>query len=298
MNEVLVGSKHQRWPVRAFLKRLVWRAAGACALGGLFIWRLEDHFIRIDRHDMPLPDLGDEFEGAKIVHISDLHCSPVVLERYLHQCVEAVNRLQPDFVAITGDFVTGPKYYVRRVARVLKHLEPKVATVACLGNHDYGICTPKGFGQSRGMADYVYDQLSRADVFVMLNESRLFRRGEAAIQFVGVEDYWSSAYNPQLAFDVTHKHLPTVALVHNPDAAAEVASHGADWVLAGHTHGVASRKNKLHRKLYPRKEHKYHAGTHELLDDVFLYVNRGLGYSRRVNLNARPEITLFTLRRA
>ena len=46
--------------------------------------------------------------------------------------------------------------------------------------------------------------------------------------------------------------------------------------------------------------------SHELIgavgglasDGRYLYVNRGLGYARRMNLNGRPEITLFTLQPA
>ncbi|MFA6134788.1 MAG: metallophosphoesterase [Phycisphaerae bacterium] len=298
MNEILFSPPHLRWPRRAFFKRLIWMAANSCALGGLYSWQFEKNWLRIERVDMPLPDLGEGFSGATIAHISDIHCSPIVRERYLRQCVEVINALEVDFVTITGDFITGPRPYARRVARILGALTPKVAVLACLGNHDYGVLHPNGMGGSRELADRVVEELSAADIFVMMNEARLFHRGESTLQFVGVEDFWTPRYNPYLAFDLAYSHLPTIALCHNPDAAIELAEHGADWVLAGHTHGTQIPERKISDLLMPTTNKHFSAGQYSLAPDQYLYVNRGLGYGRRRNLNSRPEITLFTLREA
>lgn len=298
MNEVVLPPETERWPTKAFFKRMLWTAAGACALGGLYAWRFEDHWVRIERHEIHLPGLGKEFCGATIAHISDLHRSPVVLARYLRRCVDLVNSLEVDFVAITGDFITGPRHYARCVARVLARLDPKIATVACLGNHDYGIFHPRGLGPTRGLGQYVSDRLAHADMFVMLNEMRTFRRGNSAIQFVGLEDYWTDRFDPALAFELADPALPTIALCHNPDAAVSLARHGADWVLAGHTHGMQLKGTKLGSLVFPVNHKQFAAGRYEICDGKGLYVNRGIGYGRRINLNYRPEVALFTLRRA
>jgi hypothetical protein len=300
MNEVLISRKHGRWRPRAAAKRMVWSAARSVALGGLFGWPLERHWLRIERRDMPLPGLGDELVGATLAHISDLHCSPIVRERYLRHCVEAVNRLDVDFVAITGDFITGPRHYARCVARVLRELRCRTAVVACLGNHDYGICHPRGLGGARGLAEYISERLGHEDIFVMRNESRTFRVGGSAIQFVGVEDYWSGLYNPELAFETARPQRPStpvIALCHNPDAAQQVACLGASWVLSGHTHGMQTPNTLFHDIVLPTAFKHFVAGHYAIGSGRHLYVNRGLGYARRVNLNARPEITLFTLTR-
>ena len=277
------------------MKSLIWQAASSCALGGLLGWSFEDHWIRLERRHMTIPGLGPDLEGATLAHISDLHCCPIVRERYLRQCVLAVNRLDVDFVAITGDFITGPRYYARCVARVLADLRCRVATVACLGNHDYGIWHPKGLGGDAGLADNISELLSIRDVFVMRNEARIFRVGRSRLQFVGLEDYWSGLYNPHLAFEMARDDLPTIALCHNPDAAHQVAHFGPSWVLAGHTHGQATPNTRWHNLVLPTHQKHFAAGEYPLGHGRNLYINRGLGYARRTNLNARPEITLFTL---
>lgn len=298
MNEVLLPPPAQRWPRKAFFKKLVWAAANSCALGGLYVWSLERHWLRIEHRAMPLPDLGEGFCGAKLAHVSDLHCSPLVRERYLRQCVQAINAEHADFVAITGDFITGSRSYIRRIAHILAGLAPKVAVLACLGNHDYGIFHPRGLGPKRELAETLYHELGLADIFVMMNERRVFHRDGSTLQFVGVEDLWSPRYDPQLAFDMAHPHLPTIALCHNPDAAMELAHHGADWVLAGHTHGTAASNGRLGGLIMPTVHKHFHAGEYTLGDGKYLYVNRGLSYGRRRRLNGRPEITIFTLTRA
>jgi hypothetical protein len=297
MNEILISPPRRRRRGKTLVKRLVWSAANSCALGGLYAWRLEKHWLRIERRQMPLPNLGQAFCGAKLAHISDIHCCLIVRERYLRQCVEEVNRLEADFVAITGDFITGAGSYARRIARILRGLAPKVAVLACLGNHDYGILHPRGLGGRRELAETVAGELGSADIFVMMNEPRVFRRGKAALQFVGLEDYWSPRYDPGLAFEAACDHLPTIALCHNPDAAPELARHGADWVLAGHTHGTAVDEKNFPEALLPTEQRHFAAGEYALGPGQYLYVNRGLGYGRRTSLNSRPEITVFSLQR-
>ncbi len=298
MNEVLFTLKGEGRGRAEYLKRMVWSAAASCALGGLCTWRLEKYWLRIEQHTMPLRGLGEQFHGARLAHISDLHCSPIVREQYLRQCVEIVNSFDVDFVAITGDFLTGAKHYAHRVGRVLKELTPRIAVLACLGNHDYGLWHPRGLGGVRGLSQYVTDQLMFADVFIMNNESRLFRRGGAAIQFVGVEDFWTPRYDPEMGFDLTEPDIPTIALCHNPDGAVDMVRLGAQWVLSGHTHGSPKLDTPVHDFVLPRNHKQFVAGKYSLPGGNHLYVNRGLGYARRVNLNTRPEITIFTLQNA
>jgi predicted MPP superfamily phosphohydrolase len=298
MNELLISKKHRFLPDRASLKRLVWGAAGSVALGGLFAWSIEEHWLRIERRRMDLPNLGEGLVGARLAHVSDLHACPIVREKYLRHCVDVVNKLEPDFVAISGDFITGPYHYARVVARVLRHLRPRIAVLACLGNHDYGICHPNGLGGTRGLAEYITRQLSHEDVFVMRNESRLFRHRGAMIQFAGVEDYWSGAFHPAVTHELIDPDLPVIGLCHNPDGARDMVACGSQWVLSGHTHGQAKRDTRIHNALLPTHHRQLAAGEYRIPGRGRVYVNRGLGYARRMNINTRPEITLFTLERA
>ena len=296
MNDILFAARTEWTDRKLLLKRLFWTAAGSCALGGLYFGRVPNAWLRVTRLEMPLPALPPVFEGLRLVHISDLHASPIVLERYLRQCIEHVNDLAPDFVAITGDFVTGGTHYAKRIARILGGLEARIARVACLGNHDYGIVHPRGHGHMRQLPGYLSRRLFDAGVHVLRNQHAIFRRAGHAIQFVGLEDLWSGLYDARAAFAEAHPHMPTIALSHNPDSAPDLIARGAHWVLSGHTHGSAAGENPVRDAVFPVAQKHFFAG-HYPLPAGHLYVNRGLSYARRLNLNKRPEITVFTLRR-
>jgi predicted MPP superfamily phosphohydrolase len=281
------------WHSRAFLKHLVWTAASSLQLGGLCPFELQSDWITVNRLPMPIPNLGREFRGARIAHISDLHSSPVVLESYLRKCVRIINGLNVDFVVVTGDLVTGPKYYARGAAAALKELAPRVATLAVLGNHDYGLFHPTN-SVTRGLADYIQEQLSWAGVFVLRNELKTFRIGTSTLQFVGLDDYWTQ-FNPQQAFEMFDPRQPAITLCHNPDAAPALLKYGASWMLAGHTHGKVTPPYPILGRLMPMEQRHLVAGHYRLGTQQHLYINRGLGHSWRVRASDRPEITLLTL---
>lgn len=278
------------------LRGWVWNAANVCMLGGLITWPLQREWLRIEQRTMSLKNLGREFEGAKIAHLSDLHCGLLVRENHLLRYVELVNELDADFVVLTGDFLTtGNRRYARALGRALSKLHARNGVIACLGNHDYGLWHPNGYGQVDGIADYLAQQLAQANVHVLRNSSRAFFRGESVLQFVGLEDFWSPLYDPEEAFSLVDRDSPLVTLVHNPDAAPQLASMGASWVLSGHTHGKATPDTRFWDIVYPTRFKQFVGGQYSLGIDKQLYVNRGIANARRVRHEHKPEITLFTL---
>ncbi len=294
MNEIFFSAHARAEFNRSTIRRIIWNAASSLALGGLYTWKMDDHWVSIERRRMHLRGLGKAFRGCKLAHISDLHLSPIVREKYLMKFVDVINSLDVDFIALTGDLLTGLQRRARRVGRIVSHFKPNVATLACLGNHDYGVWRP---GRLRNMklADCLCHALQDAGVHVMNNESHAFRRHGEVLQFVGLEDLWTGRYDAQAAFRKIHADRPTVALCHNPDCAHELAQLGAQWVLAGHTHGKDTRSGKLRETFVPSAFPHYVAGQYHLGEDNHLYINRGIGYSRRQGHEHRPEITLFTL---
>ncbi|MCY2927416.1 MAG: metallophosphoesterase [Planctomycetota bacterium] len=278
-------------------KHLAWRAANTCLLGGRVTWPLEPDWVRTEELAMPLVNLGWELDGARLAHLSDLHAGLLVSESHLRRFVDRVNELQVDFVALTGDFVTtASRRCARMAARALGGLRANRGVLACLGNHDYGLWHPKGYGLRAGMADFLCDELAQAGVTVLRTATRAFFAGKAVVQFLGVEDYWSAQYDPRAAFDLVDYDAPVIALVHNPDGAPQLAALGAQWILAGHTHGNATPHTRFWDVVYPTRHKQFVGGRYGLGRGRNLYVNRGLGNKSRPRCDRLPEITLFTLR--
>jgi predicted MPP superfamily phosphohydrolase len=260
---------------------------------GLYSWQVEPHWVKLVRLPMPLANLPSALEGRTLLQTSDLRVGPRVDPEYLIRTLRQAATLAPDFVAITGDFVSyrSAREYgeLARVLRALPH--GRLGTVAALGNHDYGY----GWRQL-DVADHVARVVSDAGAVVLRNEVRNF----AGLQVAGLADLWSPEFDaapPTLR--ALAPGMPTVVLVHNPDTLDLPIWDGVrGWVLAGHTHGGQVKPPFLPPPILPVRNKRYTAGTFAVGEGRTLYINRGLGHLLQVRFNVRPELTLFTLTRA
>ena len=276
---------------RTFLKKTGLATCGI-ATGVLgYTWRIEPHWIEIVRRNLPIAHLPQGLIGKTLVHVSDLHVGPIVDDRYLAHAIRQIAPLEPDIVAITGDFMTYREAkHVEQTARVLEQLPlGKLATVGVLGNHDYGrSCSHP----SDEVADGLVRQLGEVGITVLRNSSM----NVGGLQIVGVDDLWGPHFDPTAALSQLTPSSAKVVLCHNPDAAdLPVWSDYQGWMLCGHTHGGQCKSPFLRPPVLPVKNKRYTAGEIDLYDGRKLYINPGLGYLRRVRFNVRPEITVFTL---
>src|SRR5208283_786823 len=76
------------------------------------------------------------FEGFRIAQISDIHIGPFMPAVDIRRCVAMVNRLKPDLVALTGDFVTWEASPQGAVVEALSGLHAPFGIFGCMGNHE------------------------------------------------------------------------------------------------------------------------------------------------------------------
>ncbi|MHC4444344.1 MAG: metallophosphoesterase [Planctomycetota bacterium] len=285
-------------PQKHYTRRKLLRstlAAGAlAALGSAgYAWQIEPTWLEINRQKMTLKNLPLTFKGFRIIHISDLHLGAGVPIEYLTKCIDKINGLQPDLVVVTGDIVHhGRAEWNRPAARLLAQVKATQGVMAVLGNHDWGAFSMgKGFDH---WADRVTAEMVTNGIRTLRNEAALISRGGSRLYLVGLDDYWSHNFDPQAAFKNVPPSAPCIALSHNPDSFPEILDSPATWTLAGHTHGGQVNIPLLGPPLVPLK-HKQLVAGHYQLAGKNLYVNRGLGWLKRLRFNSRPEITEFTL---
>jgi len=255
---------------------------------GLYTWRIEPHWVRIDRVPMTFPNLPEELRGMKIVQLSDIHVGRQVDSRYLISALKRVAGLKPDLTLITGDFMTSYRdEQLDEVYRVLEHLDQgRWGCRAIFGNHDYGHRWSNG-----NVADQLAKGLEKIGIRVLRNESEIIH----GVQIVGLDDLWANKIDTNMLSEVDWS-LPTITLCHNPDGAdLEEMSICRGWMLSGHTHGGQCKPPFLPPPLLPVRNRRYTSGKFVLDAQRTLYINRALGHLRRVRFNVRPEITLFEL---
>lgn len=230
------------------------------------------------------------FKGKRIIQVSDLHCSRTVSVPYLKACIDRVNRLEPDVVVLTGDYITYDYYgeFRKKVAKLLSGIRSKYGVLACLGNHDYGIN-----GDDDALAGQMVTELQDSGVDVLRNKAVSLRKGSEKLWFVGLGDIWADDFSPQRAFKNVGADEPVIALSHNPETVELLHNHHTDIILSGHTHGVGLGVRKQDGK-HKIAIHNYFRGMYKV-GSKKLYVNRGLGRHGKFLYNSRPEITVFNL---
>src|SRR4051794_38560517 len=91
---------------RDFLKASALGAAGLALYSG----EVERHWIDVAQRDVALRGLSTDFEGMRIVQLSDIHMDAYTEAFFLRSVVERINQLKPDAVFLTGDFVTSGQW--------------------------------------------------------------------------------------------------------------------------------------------------------------------------------------------
>src|SRR6185312_17278916 len=98
----LPASEFASWP-RLSALWVLWATPAITAVGFLMARRVAP----VVRVDIPVAGLPAALEGFTIAQISDVHVGPTIKRPYVESVVAAVNGLDADLVAITGDLVDG-----------------------------------------------------------------------------------------------------------------------------------------------------------------------------------------------
>ena len=241
--------------------------------------------------DVRVPTLPTEFEGLRIVQLSDLHVGPHTSRHFLNRVVTTTQSLAPDLIAITGDLIDDRAEDVAVYARELRALQAPLGVYMIPGNHD----VYAGW-------DEVERALRSAGLgTVLVNEFSLLRRGEATVAVVGTGDPAGGARgSTRVAPDVERaladvpEHATVIAFAHNPALWPSLAARGVALTLSGHTHWGQFALPRLGWSLAsPFLERAM--GAH-MEEDALLYISPGTGYwGIPFRLGASPEITLVTL---
>ena len=273
-------------------KFLVRSGAGLAGILGYTHW-LEPFWLDVTERVMPIAHLPPSLDGATLLHLSDLHIGPTVDEQYLRRVWSTGAALKPDIVAYTGDFVTWRgTQQLRQLEAHLPHMpKGRLATLAVLGNHDYGFRWSEA-----NVAAAVADTVTQGGMRVLRNEAMDID----GLAVAGIEDWWSMTAQPEKALAGWRRGTPSLVLNHNPDCMdAATRWNGYDgWVLSGHTHGGQCKSPFLTPPIIPVRNKRYTSGEIAVGDGRRVYISRGVGFNIQWRFNVRPEITRFTLHRA
>ena len=291
----LKGMSERRITRRKFLKLFALSTVGAASLGAggfAYAHEIEPDWVDITSLHLALPNLDKDFEGYRLVQISDIHADNWMTPERLAGVVGLINVQEPHLVAITGDFVTSgafvggsPRDALRRLVPQLRLIRAHDGVVAVLGNHDYWTD-----------AALVRRVIGESGITELSNDSHSLQRGNSLLHIAGVDDVMEGRARLNPLLDLLPSSGPAILLAHEPDFADEsAATKRFDLQISGHSHGGQVSVPLLGPPILPPLAKKYPAGLYKM-GGMFQYTNRGLGMlPPRIRLHCRPEITVFTL---
>lgn len=254
---------------------------------------IEISYYNISSNKIPL-----EFDGYKILHISDLHSKEFGEGNY--KLIKKIDEINPDVIMVTGDMVNATDKDFTIFFELAEYLGRKAKTYYIVGNHELDL-------KSNDL-ELIYNTLASYGIITLDNEKAEIEENG---QTIGVYGMWYNMkyYSEKISkakftkdimkqiMGESSKNKFEILLTHNPIHFNIYGEWGADLTLAGHIHGGMIRLPFLgglispDRTLFP----EYSEGIYEK-NNVSMIVSRGLG--RGLNgfrLFNRPELGVITL---
>lgn len=267
-------------------------AAAALSLAAVLAVRDSKYNLTVTRYELEFDSLPGEFDGFKIVHISDLHGS--VFGEDNSRLAELIKSLHPDIIAMTGDFA-GKVVQLGAVEALLDGLGDETPVYFAGGNHEWvGDLMPR---MRRLLGEY--------GAHCLENSYEEIEKDGASIVIAGAEDPNGRAdmTDPETLADIIREEYPesfVLWLGHRNFWVKKYPSLPVDLILSGHAHGgiirlpfIGGLLNTGH-KLIAEYEKGLYRGEHFIME-----VTTGLGNSIFIpRLFNRPEVVCITLRSA
>lgn len=271
--------KRKKWPVILLLFAL--------CLG--YILYSSKYRLDVTEYTLSSAKLPEAFDGYRIVQLSDLHA--MEFGEGNEKLIRQVERLSPDLIALTGDFIE-----TAEDIPITKHLVEALTPIApvyfCSGNHDW----------AGGGAPELRKAIEAAGGIYLGEDYALETRDGQSILIAGVEDpnSYADLIHPDVFMNTVaqaHPNTFTVLLGHRNDWVEQYPDLQADIILSGHGHGGIIRFPGIggllgtDHKFFP----EYDAGLFPSGHYV-MAVSRGLGsFDRLPRFWNRPEILCLTL---
>lgn len=285
--------------MKADFKRI---AAWGGVLSAAAFYLYQNFKIEVEEHTVYSKKITSDFDGYKIVQLSDLHCRNFGYKN--RTLIQKVKELSPDIIVMTGDMVSRQDSSFAPFYNLARETAKICPTYYIIGNHELDL-------SERQLSDML-SELRSMGVRVVSNEHYVIFGGKSAIDLYGMScglnfykdekgnyrhpDPFTVSDMRSLIGSAPASGRFSVLLAHNPLFFPVYSEWGPDLVLSGHVHGGGVRLGRLGgifspgRRFFP----KYYQGEYSS-SKTKMVVSRGLGGLRLFNF---PQIVCIKLKTA
>jgi len=245
---------------------------------------IEPYWIETKEVVIESNEIPAEFDGKKIVFLSDIHTGTFFDQSRVDAVVNQVNSLNPDLILLGGDYVDGDSAYIQPAFESLSKLEAPLGVYAVLGNKD-----PQY---------YTLEAIPQYGITYIGNKGTWIEENGSKIRLGGVGDYNNGNQIQKATTSVVTPEDFVILISHNPDYFLEVDKSKVDLVLSGHTHGGQITFFGLWApSTHSDYGNKYRTGVIEE-NGTTMIVSNGIGTTiLPMRFFARPQIIVVELKK-
>ena len=268
---------------RRFLKRGLLLGSGL--LVSSYPFMIERYLIQINTYKIPVSNLPPEFNGFRILQLTDLHFGFLVPKYIISYVIEKAISIDKDIIVCTGDYIheRNSTTQIDIVWPFLSKLSAKYGVYSVLGNHDHW----GDFERSYYWLEKTGQNLRHKVKFIEKMGQRIWLGGTG--------DLWEDKITIDDIFKDVDDCECKILLAHNPDTADLNFKTKIDLMICGHTHGGQVNIPFIGAPVLPVRNKKYSSGFIES-DKTNLFIGRGIGWAVfPIRLNCTPEISILEL---
>lgn len=261
--------------------------------------------IDITEYDYSSHKVPAEFDGFKILVLSDLHCNRI--GKHNNILINEIDKINPDIIVCAGDMVSDNARHMKVTLKLMRRLAKKYHIYYACGNHELRLFINP---ITNRMYRRYCMRLKKMGIALINNKSVSIVKNGEKIRLTGLgisRQYYNKIWNrinmPVGYIDMlagkSSADILEILVAHNPDYFDSYAEWGADIVLSGHVHGGIMVLPYVGGVIAPslRLFPKYDFGRFEKKGSV-MYLSRGLGsHTIPIRIFNNPEIMSITLRR-
>ena len=235
--------------------------------------------------------LPTNFNGLKIIQISDIHYGSTIFIKDIKKLVELVNERTPDLVVFTGDLIN--KDYKlnskeqEKLITELKKIKTTIGKYAIMGEEDSSefntIMNQSNFTILNNSYDLIYKDNNTPILLIGLNNSKKNEDIDRAYEYFNQPTHNSNIY--------------TITLLHKPDTVDEILEKypTTDLFLAGHSHNGQINIPYIGGLIKKEGSQQYINEFYQI-NESKLYISSGIGTNGNgFRLFCRPSINFFRL---
>lgn len=254
----------------------------------------ENNTVDISHYAVDNIEIPMEFDGVKIIQISDLHSKTFGEDQ--KRLIEKIRTLKPDFIFLTGDIIDYRSNRIEPCMDLIQGIKDVAPIYFVTGNHE----------EASSVFYTLKQMLEENGVIILDDASVVLKKGKGEILVSGVSDR-EGVYNPQSLRSINFKNTLSslamdkeryqILLAHRPELIDYYSEAEFDLVFSGHAHGGQLRLPFVGGLVAPGQGlfPEYTDNVH-VVGTTSMVISRGLGNSLiPQRLFNHPEIVVVTL---